>query len=240
MEKISVKQFITKDFHTTEAFKALRTNLLFSGENIQAVALTSFAASEGKSTVSFQLAASLAQMGKRVLLMDADLRMSVMANRLRVRRKIEGLSHYLSGMANANDLLCETDIPGMYIMFAGVCVPNPAELLGSNSFEKLIDALKTVFDFIIVDSVPLGQVIDCAVIAPVLDGVLMVIDSTKNNYKQEQRIKAQLERAGAKILGVVLNRVDIKGRSGYYGKGYYGKEYYKSPYQKNQTQSQKK
>ena len=225
MEKIAVKQFITKDFHTAEAIKTLRTNLIFSGSSIQAVALTSFVASEGKSTISFQLAASLAQAGKRVLLLDVDLRKSVLARRLQVKNKVEGLSHYLSGMANVNDLLYETDQPGMYVMFAGMRVPNSAELLGSESFGKLIVALKDVFDYVIVDVAPLGQVVDCAVIAPALDGVLLVIDTTNNSYKLERRLKSQLERAGAKILGVVLNRVDFNDKGGYYGRVYGYGEY---------------
>lgn len=220
MEKLAVKQFVTKDFHTAEAIKILRTNLMFSGASVQAVALSSFAASEGKSTISFQLAASLAQAGKRVLLLDVDLRKSVLVRRLQVKGKVRGLSHYLSGMANVNDLIYETDLPGMYVLFAGVRVPNPAELLSGSSFGKLISALKDVFDYIILDVPPLGQVIDCAVIAPSLDGVLIVIDSTNNSYKAVQRVKAQLERAGAKILGVVLNRVDLKDKTGYYGKAY--------------------
>lgn len=221
MEKIAVKRYIAKSFQTAEAIKTLRTNLMFSGADVRAVALTSFVASEGKSTVSFQLAASLAQAGKRVLLLDADLRKSKLINRLQVKAKVEGLSHYLSGMANANDLMYETDQPGMYIMFAGTYVPNSAELLGSAGFGNLIAKLKDVFDYIIVDSAPLGQVIDCAVIAPVLDGVLMVVDVTHNSYKMERRVKAQLEKSGGKILGVVLNRVDLRERGGYYGKHYY-------------------
>lgn len=228
MEKIAIKQFIVTEFQTAEAIKTLRTNLVFSGVGVKAVALTSFLAAEGKSTVSFQLAASLAAAGKRVLLLDADLKKSTLARRLQVSSQVEGLSHYLSGMANVNDLLCETDLPGMYIMFAGARVPNSAELLGGNSFSKLITALKDVFDYVIVDSTPLGQVVDCAVIAPFLDGVLMVVDATNNSYKMERRIKDQLERSGAKVLGVVLNRVDYKNKGGYYGKlygyGEYGKD----------------
>ena len=186
----------------------------------KAVALTSFVAAEGKSTISFQLAASLAQAGKRVLLLDADLRKSSLLNRFRVKTKVEGLCHYLSGMANINDLLYETDVPNMYVMFAGSYVPNAAELLSGPSFGKMITALKNVFDYVIVDSAPLGQVIDCAVIAPTLDGVLMVIDSTNNSYKMERRVKAQVEKAGGRVLGVVLNRVDTKDRGGYYGRLY--------------------
>lgn len=220
MEKIAVSRYIAKDFQTAEALKALRTNLMFCGEEVKAIALTSFSAAEGKSTISFQLAVSFAQAGKRVLLMDADLRKSVLANRLRVYGKVHGLTHYLSGMANAKDLLYQTDVPELYIMFAGARIPNAAEALGSKSFKKLIPALKENFDYIIVDAAPVGQVIDCAVIAPELDGVLMVIDATNNSYKLERRIKNQLEKSGAKVLGVVLNRVDFKDKGGYYGKAY--------------------
>ena len=226
MERIAISRFMTKEFQAAEALKTLRTNLLFSGADTKAVALTSFSASEGKSTISFQLAASLAQAGKRVLLVDADLRKSVLASRLRVRGKVEGLSHFLSGMANANEILNETDVPGFYIMFAGARVPNADELLGHPSFGKLIDALKNTFDYVIIDAAPVGQVIDCAVMAPALDGVMMVIDTTHNSYKLERRMKQQLEKSGAKILGVILNRVDFDDKGGYYGKAYgYGYGY---------------
>lgn len=220
MEKIAVSRYIPKDFQTAEALKTLRTNLMFCGEEVKAIALTSFSAAEGKSTISFQLAVSFAQAGKRVLLMDADLRKSVLANRLRVHGKVQGLTHYLSGMANARELLYQTDVPGLYIMFAGARVPNAAEALGSKSFKKLIPALKENFDYIIVDAAPVGQVIDCAIIAPELDGVLMVVDATNNSYKLERRAKQQLEKSGGKVLGAILNRVDFKDKGGYYGRAY--------------------
>lgn len=225
MKTIEIKRFIVNEFHTAEALKTLRTNLMFSGSDVKAIALTSHSASEGKSTIAFQLAASMAQAGKRVLLLDADLRKSLLPRRLGIKGKVEGLSHYLSGMANVAELLYETDVPGMYIMFAGTLVPNAAELLGNPSFARLIPALKESFDYIIVDAAPLGQVIDCAVISPAVDGILMVIDSTNNSYKLERRMKAQLEKSGGKILGVILNCVDFNDRHGYYGKGY-GSGYY--------------
>lgn len=220
VEKIAVKRFVSKEFYTAEAMKTLRTNLIFSGDSIRAVALTSHSAGEGKSTISFQLAASLAQTGKRVLLMDADLRKSVLASRLKVKGRLGGLSHYLSGMAKPSEIIHETDLPGMFIMFAGVRVPNPAEVLGSLRFKKLLAALRDTFDYIIIDAAPLGQVIDCAVVAPEVDGILLVVDTTNNSYKMERRIKQQLEKSGGKILGVVLNRVDFKDKGGYYGKAY--------------------
>lgn len=226
MEKIAVSRYITKEFQSAEALKTLRTNLMFSGVGVKAIALTSFSAAEGKSSISFQLAASLAQAGKRVLLVDADLRKSVLASRLRIRGKVDGLSHFLSGMVNANEVINETDVPGLYMMLAGARVPNAAELLGHASFGKLMTALKDTFDYVIVDAAPVGQVIDCAVMAPTLDGVLMVIDTTHNSYKLARRMKQQLEKSGAKLLGVILNRVDFADKGGYYGKAYgYGYGY---------------
>lgn len=220
MEKIVVSKFIPKEFRVSEALKTLRTNLIFSGNSIRVIGFTSFNASEGKSTVSLQTAIAFAQAGKRVLLVDADLRKSVLPSRLRVRNKMEGLSHYLSGLANVNELLRETDVPGLYIMFAGSRVPNSAELLGNENFAKLIPALKDVFDYVIIDTAPLGQVIDCAVMAPHLDGIVLLVDSTNNSYKLERRIKSQIEKSGGKVLGVILNQVNIDERRGYYGKNY--------------------
>ena len=225
MEIINVSRMIPKDYRASEAMKTLRTNLIFSGPSVRVIGLTSYGAAEGKSTISFQLAVSFAQAGKRVLLVDADLRRSVMANRLQVKSKPEGLSHYLTGQANVSDLLCETDMPGMYIMFAGTRVPNSTELLGSENFAKLIPALKEAFDYVIVDTAPLGQVIDCAVMAPYLDGVAMVIDSTNNSYKLERKIKHQIEKSGGKVLGAILNQIDFSLQRGYYSR-YYG--YYKN------------
>lgn len=226
MEKVSVKKLMAKDFQAAEAIKTLRSNIAFTGADTRAIALTSFSAAEGKSTLAFQLAASMAENGKRVVLVDADLRKSVLASRIRVRGKILGVSHYLSGMANADEILCETDVPGLYIMFAGARVPNSAELLGSRGFELLITALKQAFDYVIVDAAPLGQVIDCAIIAPKLDGVLLVIDTMHNSWKLEKRVISQLKKSGGKLLGVVLNRVDFKEKPSYYGKSYgYGYSY---------------
>ncbi len=226
MEKIAVKSFINQEFQYAESMKTLRTNLLFSGSDVRSIALTSFHAGEGKSTVSFQLAASLAQSGKSVLLLDTDLRKSQLAARMRVRGKIEGLSHFLSGLANADEVIRQTDIDGMYILFAGARVPHAAELLGSPNFGRLMTALKQNFDYVIVDSAPLGLVIDCAVMAPYVDGVLLVIDSTDNSAKMERRVKAQLDKVDARVLGAVLTKVDTADRHGYYGKVYgYGYGY---------------
>ena len=229
-ERIKVKRFVADEFQAAEAIKTLRTNLMFCGNDVRAIGITSFGVAEGKTSVSFQLAASLAQNKKNVLLLDGDLRKSVLQNRLGVREKVDGLSHLLSGMAEAKNVVKPTDIPGLFIMFAGARVPNASELLGSERMKKLIPALKDSFDYIIADMAPLGQVIDCAVAAPALDGVLLVIDTTHSSYKLERRVVSQLERTGSKVLGVVLNHVDFKDKGGYYGKAYgygygYGEKY---------------
>ena len=226
MERVMVSSFIPKEIRINESLKTLRTNLMFSGPSVRVFGFTSFGPGEGKTTLSLQTAIAFAQTGKRVLLVDADLRKSVLAGQLRVRAKIEGLSHYLSGLSNVSELLRETDIPGLYIMFAGTRVPNSTELLGSENFARLIPALKEAFDYVVVDTAPVGQVIDCALMAPHMDGVVMVIDATRNSYKLERRVKNQLEKSGGKILGVVLNQVDLSNERGYYGRYYGDYNYY--------------
>ena len=228
IEKIKVKSFVADEYQAAEAIKTLRTNLMFCGEGVRAIGITSFGVAEGKTSVSFQLAASLAQSKKNVLLLDGDLRKSVLQNRLGVCEKVDGLSHLLSGMADTKSVVKPTDIPGLYIMFAGARVANASELLGSESMKKMIPILKESFDYIIADMAPLGLNIDCAVAAPALDGVLRVVDATHSSYKLERRVVSQLERTGSKVLGVVLNHVDFKDKGGYYGKAYgygYGGKY---------------
>lgn len=222
-EKINVEKLIAGDFQTAEAIKTIRTNLIFCGSAVKAIALTSVSMGEGKSTIAFQLAASMAQTGKRVLLLDTDLRGSVLVKRFGIHSNLDGLSHCLSGQADPNDILHPTDVPGLYVIFAGKRVINPSELLNGAAFKSFISNARKLFDYIILDTPPLGQVIDCAVIAPLIDGVVMVIDAGNNNYKLEQKIKAQLEKTGGKILGVILNNVNLKEMNGYYGKSYYGR-----------------
>ena len=216
METIAVKKMIARSFQAAEAMKVLRTNLQFSGEDVSVVALTSVNEGEGKSTIAVQLAASIAESGKKVLLMDADLRKNTLARSLGIAGTAIGLSHCLTGLLEIDDVLLETDVPGLFMLLAGTKVPNSAELLGGKNFKKMLQSLRNIFDYVIVDVAPLGQVIDCAVIASQMDGVVMVIDTTDNSYKQELRVKAQLEKAGGKVLGVILNRVEAIEQKTYY------------------------
>lgn len=217
------------DHSIDEAYKALRTNIQFCGADKKVLAFTSCTPNEGKSNVTFHLAASLAESGKSVLLIDADLRKSVLLGRVEVDEEVMGLTHYLSKQAKLSDVICATNLPKFHIVFSGVIPPNPAELLGSRLFKDMIRLVRDVYDYIIIDTPPLGRVIDSAVIADACDGTVIVIESGSISYHFVQEVKAQLEKANCPIIGVVLNKVDSKeyGRYGKYGKygkyGSYGK-----------------
>lgn len=223
MQKITFHAIEKLDFRTKESYKSLRTNLEFSGKNCKAISITSCTPNEGKSSVSFQLALSIAETGKKVMLVDADLRKSILRSRYRANAARYGLSHYLSGQASIEDIACETNIPGFHVIFTGPVPPNPSELLGNEYFALLMEYLREEYDFIIVDTPPLGSVIDGAVVAKRCDGTVIIIESGAISYKFAQNIRDQLRQIDCRILGVVLNKVKMSSR-GYYG-NYYGKYY---------------
>ena len=222
MQEIVLKN-ITKDYRSNEAYKTLRTNIEFSGADNKVIVLTSCTPDEGKSTVSLNLSISLAESGKRVLFIDADLRKSVLTGRHRVMEEVKGLSHFLSGQAEVDEVMYKTQEEGLIVMFAGVVPPNPSELLGQKRFEALISSARKVYDYIIIDAPPLGSVIDAAVIARVCDASVLVTAANAVSYKFARTVKEQLEKTGCPILGVVLNKVDMK-QNKYYEK-YYGNYY---------------
>lgn len=222
MQEISLKG-MDKDFRSNEAYKTLRTNIEFSGEDNKVIVFTSCTPNEGKSTVSLSVAYSLAEAGKKVLFIDADLRKSVLAGKQKVTGTMKGLSHFLAGQAEVGDIMYKTQKNDLVIMFAGVVPPNPAELLGQKKFESLISSARKVYDYIIIDAPPLGSVIDSAIIAKQCDAAVLVIAAQAISYKFAKSVKKQLEKSECPILGVVLNKVDMK-QNQYYGR-YYGKYY---------------
>ena len=227
MEKIVFENLKELDFKINEAYKRIRTNISFSGEDIQAIALTSSVPNEGKTEVSFNIARSIADDNKKVIYIDADIRKSVVLARYGVDKEVKGLSHYLTRQASLSEVIYDTNIKNLHTIFTGTKAPNPAELLGSSKFEKLITELKETYDYIIIDCPPLGSVIDAVLVAKVCDGSILVIEQDNVSYKVIQGVKKQLEQGGSKILGAILNKVESTGK-GYYGyyKGYYG--YYDS------------
>lgn len=220
--RVTLEKIKKMDFVTNEAYKTLRTNITFCGEDVQAIALTSSIPNEGKSTVTFSLARAFAEDGKRVLLIDADNRKSVLESRYGVDREVKGLSHYLAGNAELRDVLCQTNIPNLHIVFQGAVAPNPSELLGNDKFGMLLEGARKVYDYILVDCPPIGSVIDAAIVAKQCDGAIYVIESGTTSYHIAKHGKEQLEKSGCRILGAVLNKVDMKSKEYGYGK-YYGK-----------------
>ena len=208
------------DFRSKEAYKTLRTNIEFSGSEVQVVCVTSCTPNEGKSSTSFELAKTFAVNGKKTLLVDADLRKSVMRQRHKKGRVRLGLVNYLVGQSSLEDAICETDVKNLHLIFSGPVPPNPSELLGNKRFMAMIEAAREQYDIVIIDTPPLGSVIDTAVVSKCCDGAVMVIESGAISYRFARRVKEQLDVAGCRILGVILNKVQMSNK-GYYGK-YYG------------------
>lgn len=219
--KVNFNTASSKDYITNEAYKTLRTNILFCSSSVKTIVLTSSRENEGKSTVSAELAKSLAEAGKRTLLIDADMRKSVMLRHGGKARQFFGLSELLSGQVKLNQALYNTQEPYFDVIFSGMFPPNPVELLNSDAFKNLLETAKSIYDYVIIDSPPLGTVIDAAVIAANCDGAVLVISPGKISSNELIKVKEQLSKSGCKILGAILNDVNAK-RTKYYRKYEYG------------------
>ena len=227
MIKVNLEKLEELEYARNEAFKSLRTNLSFCGADIKKILLTSCTPNEGKSTVSFYLAKALAEDGKKVVFIDADLRKSVLIGRLGAKaennKTIKGLSHYLTGQASLEEVLCETNIPGLMMIFSGPVTPNPTELLGNKYMETIMEVLGVRADYVIVDAPPLGSVIDALILTKFCDGSVMVIENNRISYHLAQNVKKQLVQGACPVLGAILNKIDASSK-GYYN-GYYKKYY---------------
>ena len=215
MNKISIKLPGDNDFFTQEAYKVLRTNLQFCGQDIQVIAITSCNENEGKTTVALHLARSLAELGKEVLLIDVDMRKSVLAGRNSNAKDVVGLSELLTGMVALGEALYQTQYPTLQLIFAGKYPPNPVELLNGKYFSALIKETRKAYQYVIIDTPPLGRVIDAAVVAPNCDGTVLVVGNS-TRYRQAQDVVEQLKKSGSKILGVVRNNTKKKDSAYYY------------------------
>ena len=224
MKQITILERNKFTYSIREAFKTLRTNLLFSGSDVKTILLTSCLNNEGKSTVSLELAKSLASADKKVLLIDADLRKSVFVTRYtETTESVLGLSELLSSQATLDDVLYETNVKNMNVIFAGAVPPNPVELLGSAKFDEFLHNIREEYDYVIIDASPLGLVIDASVISAFCDGAILIIAANEISYKFASEVKGQLEKSNCKILGAVLNRVPVKSNGAYGRYGKYGK-----------------
>lgn len=205
------------EYAVEESYKSVRANLLFCGEDKKIITITSCTPNEGKSTVALNLAISLAEGGKKVLLIDADLRKSVLMPRIKATANVDGLAHLLSRQAQVKDVICSTNIPKLHIIFAGTYPPNPSELLGGKNFKNLLTFAKELYDYVLIDTPPLGSVIDSAIVAEKCDGTILVVETGGIRYRLAQQVKEQIEKTKCPILGAILNKADVESKR-YYGK----------------------
>jgi len=224
-QTVALNRSMKDDYNYNEAIKTLRTNIQFCGNGIRVIMMTSSLPDEGKSDIAFALASSLTQIGKRTLLIDADIRKSVLVSRYQLEQEVCGLSQYLSGQKGLDEIVYATSVENLHVVFAGPYSPNPAELLEEELFGNMVKQMREQYDYVIIDTPPMGNLIDGAIVARQCDGAVMVVESGAVSYRLEQRVKNQLDKSGCRILGVVLNKVDLEHSSyGYYGKyGKYGK-----------------
>ncbi len=215
------------NFGAAEAYKLLRTNLDFAlpgGGQHLILGVTSSVPGEGKSTTTINIAYTIAQTGKKVLLIEGDMRLSVLAKRLRVHSR-PGLTNLLVGQCSGNEALQKSGLnPNLWVMTAGDTPPNPAELLGSNPMEVTLKAMSEIFDVVMVDLPPVSAVSDALIISKHLDGIMVVVRQDYATKPALDDTVRQLRFAGAKILGFVMTDADTqkKGYKRYGGYGDYG------------------
>lgn len=204
-------------FHVKEAYKTLRTNIRFflNDKKCKKICITSGAMGEGKSITVLNLAISFAEDGKKVLLIDGDMRRPALA-RLLVEKAAPGLSNVLAGLADVNQAIREDIYPNLDLLFSGDIPPNPSELLGSEGMNKMLEALSEKYDYILVDTPPINMVADTCVIANLLDGVLYLVRQNKTEKDSVRRGVCQLQLTGAKLLGFVMNGIDLDEKKRYY------------------------
>jgi capsular exopolysaccharide synthesis family protein len=208
-----------------ESFRAIRSNVLFSSadEGAKVLVVTSSAPGEGKTLVATNLAVALAQANQRVLIVDADMRKPRVHSIFRHAQQ-PGLSNVLVGNVKASEAFRNTKVPGLWAMPAGVIPPNPSELLGSKRFKELVGTLGQHFDWVIIDTPPEMAVTDSSIVANIATGVVFVVGSDMTSRQTAQRSLTQLRNANAKVIGAILNRVDLAHH------GYYYSQYYKKAY----------
>ncbi len=212
-----------------EAYRTIRTGILLSqaGEPPRTILVTSAQSGEGKTTSSVNLAASLASSGATVVLIDADLRRPALGAHLNLDRSLPGLVEVITGQKKFDEVAIPDLIKRITVVPAGRIPPNPAELLGSYEMLSLLDRLATEFDYVVVDSPPILPVTDSVVLSRFVDGVVLVVRAASTPRKVAADAKNRLLSVGSRVLGTILNNVDLTGGDYYYYNRYYHSYYLK-------------
>ena len=207
----------------SEQYRAIRTNIEYSNvdQNTKTILVTSSDKNEGKTTTVSNLAVSFANLNKKVLLIDCDLRNASIHKMFRLNN-IYGLTDILAKDRAVDKCIQETELENLYVLTAGAIPPNPAEILSSDKMKNLIENLKNVYDYIFIDTPPIGLVTDAGVLSSFIDGVVLVVKSESVEKKYLEETKKKLDAVDARILGAILNSYKSEQKDyNYYS--YYGK-----------------
>ena len=200
-----------------EAYRGIRTSIEFSNldKNLQVITVTSSMQNEGKSTVLANLAVSFANLDKKVLIMEGDLR-NPSVHRMFNISNIKGLTDILLQNKVFADCVHCTDVKNLHVLTCGAIPPNPSEILSSKKIRDFIESLREYYDYIFIDAPPIGIVTDAGIISTYTDGCIFVVGAGEADIEMAKVSKERLEKVGANILGVVLNKFESSGASGYY------------------------
>lgn len=232
MNKVNIASFPALDYACSEAMNTLCTNLFYCGVNIKSILFTSRYEQEGKSCIVMNVMRTLASYGKRVVLVDADLRCSALARRYRFtyeQKKAPGLAQYLAGMCTLDEALYRTNLSGAYILPAGREVLNSMQLLASARYAEMMTYLRAHFDVVLVDTPPAGMIVDALEIAKYCDGAIIVVGYNKGRGQDIGEVAANVAKTGCKVLGAVMNGVNLKSfrNKRYYYRGKHYSTYYR-------------
>jgi len=230
MKKMNVLAMPKRDYFVQAEIDRLRVNMGFVGVDKKVIMVASSVPGEGKSYISISIWSELAKAGNRVCLVDADMRKSNMRSSLRLStmngEEFIGLSHYLAGYVEAEDIIYATGMEGAYII-PTLTLVNPSLLFEGDRLDKLIAQLRDSFDYVVIDTPPLGAVSDGQLIASKCDGCILVVRAHDTARSAVKRSIQQIEAVKCPLLGLVLNRIDNKRATGYYYAGYKSKGYEK-------------
>lgn len=204
-----------------EAYRTLRTNIQFSSldDEIKTLVVTSSGPGEGKSTVMANLAVTIAQSGKKVLLIDCDFRKPTVHKNFGLPNA-EGLTNILAQNKKIEESVNVTNVPNLYIITSGPTPPNPAELLGTKRMKVVLNEFKQLFDIVLIDAPPVLAVTDAQILSTLSNGVIIVASYGQADKYALVKTKEYIEKVGGKVLGVVINKIPEES-NGYYGKYYY-------------------
>lgn len=223
------KNVINSDskFAIVEGYKLARTNLVFAtvAENNQCVAVTSWSKGEGKSTATVNLAISFAKMGKRVLLIDTDLRRPNIHNLLKISNEV-GLSEVIGQFVDFEEAVNHSVVPCLDVLTSGAIPPNPSELIASTSFESFMNMIKNQYDYVILDTPPIGVVTDTLLLKEYIAGYVLIIREKVTTHGDIERAVQNIDLTGSKILGFLKVGCSIQDRKKYKNGNYGYYNYY--------------